>query len=131
MLPVRGGGGGGRKRERVAGLPVCVCVCVCPCVRGSVSVCVLTPGARPPSLTLWRALCLSGSFFTALSFSLPLSSLLFPPSIACFLSALLFLFGSPSYCLPLSVPLRSPPFCSGSPSLWCRIFIAQAEAALD
>ena len=57
---------------------------MCACLHRSVSVCVLTPGARPPSLlTLWRALCLSGSFFASLSLSLffSLFSLLFPPSI--------------------------------------------------
>ena len=61
-------------------------------MRGSVSVCVLTPGARPPSLlTLWRALCLSGPFFTSLSLSFPF---LFPPSIFCPLLSALFFFCS-------------------------------------
>lgn len=95
-------------------------------MRGSVSVCVLTPGARPPlMLTLWRALCLSGQFFTSLSCSL--FSLLFPPlyllsSCLCFLRVSFF---------PVSAGPTISSFCLGPPLLWCRIFITGADEMLD
>lgn len=69
--------------ERVACLLGFVGMRVHVCTLGSVSVCVLTPGAHPPSLlTLWRALSLSGPFFTSPSFpfySIPLSFVLSLP----------------------------------------------------
>lgn len=71
-----------RRRKRGRGGEGESCPSVCACMRATVNVYVLTPGARPPSLlTLWRALCLSGPFFTSLSS--PSFFLLFPPFIFC------------------------------------------------
>lgn len=104
-------------------LPVCLCSWVCECVsvcmRASVSVCVLTPGAR---ITLWRALCLSGLFFTSLS--LPLfpfiPSLYLLSSSLCLLSFLYFFSPHCAFYYLLSLSF----FCLSSLLLWCRIFIA-------
>lgn len=84
----------------------CLCVSVC-----AVSVCVLTPAARPASpLLLWRALCSSGPFFFSLC---------------------LFPFIPPLHLVPLSLRSSSLPYFSSCPPffprLWCRISIARAD----
>lgn len=119
----RGGAGGRGEHESERELPVCLCSWVCECVsvcmRASVSVCVLTPGAR---ITLWRALCLSGLFFTSLS--LPLfpfiPSLYLLSSSLCLLSFLYFFSPHCAFYYLLSLSF----FCLSSLLLWCRIFIA-------
>lgn len=118
-----GGRGGGEESMRVRESCLSACVRgyanVWACACAPVSVCVLTPGAR---ITLWRALCLSGLFFTSLS--LPLfpfiPSLYLLSSSLCLLSFLYFF--SPHCAFIISSLCLF--FCLSFLLLWCRIFIA-------
>lgn len=105
-----------RERERESCVSALDCGYLSVCV--SVSVCVLTPGARPPSLlTSWRALSLSGSFFTS-----PSSPHLLHPSIFCLLLSPLCIFLFCYYYFhPLGPPDSLPPPPCG------RIFIDRAD----
>ena len=109
---------------------MCERVCVCVCVHAQLSECMRTDTWRSPSLAahivesslpVWAILYLSLSLSLFPFYSLCLSFVLF---------SLPFSFAPRVVSLPLRAPTFSS-FCLGSPLLWCRIFIAWADEALD